>query len=191
MAIEHIPKEPETYKNVGLKKKTRFFGKTRGFYLEPFGEIACVGVTEIHPTGFQYISNVWRSCASKTHKIRISQEYSEYSVYRTHMCANHTTSLWEQMHHVMAQVGTSGVTVTQLMEMFFLSKGVIYIYIYPFGKMPLTSKYEYTHNITMLWYASRTRKTSTNPETQLLLMPIDIDLQKVGIDQLFPRWQPW
>ena len=26
-----LPKEPETYKNVGLKKKTRFFGKTRGF----------------------------------------------------------------------------------------------------------------------------------------------------------------
>ena len=26
-----LPKEPKTYKNVGLKKKTRFFGKTRGF----------------------------------------------------------------------------------------------------------------------------------------------------------------
>ena len=43
------------------------------------------------------------------------------------MCANHTTSLWEQMHHVMAQVGTSGVTVTQRMEGMFFSKGVIYI----------------------------------------------------------------
>ena len=65
MLYIHIPKEPETYENVGHEKKTRYFGKTRGFN---FGTFLGIDVKNKFIQPASKISAIEDNVPRKTHK---------------------------------------------------------------------------------------------------------------------------